>query len=115
MTILKLGLANDNITLEKGNLVEITHDERTRKLPKDSFIRKEFQIVENVFVAENSLIMTKALKADPSITALYCRHGKNHIVIVPPRSYVFFAGRSVEVSKFSLFSFVIPSDRELGL
>lgn len=110
MPILKLKLVDGRVLLEKGELVDITHDKRTKMLPKDSFVKNEFKVADKVYIAENSLIMGKAIKENPSITALYCAHNDYHIVIVAPRSYVFFDGRSVEVGKFSLLSFAIPPD-----
>lgn len=115
MPLLKFSMKGQTISLEKGELVEITHDKRSDRLPKNSFLREEFKVAERVYIAENSLIMSKAVKERPTATALYCYHNECHIIIVAPRSYVFFDGRSVEIAKFSLLSFVIPSDADLGL
>ena len=115
MPVLKFSMKEQTLSLEKGVLVEITHDKRSDKLPKNSFLKNEFKVADRVYIAENSLIMKKAVKEDPTITALYFYHKECHVVIVAPRSYVFLDGRSIDVNKFSLLSFIVPSDAELGL
>jgi hypothetical protein len=114
MPILKFFIKDNKVLLEKGDLVEITHDKRTSMLPKDAFIKNEFKVADGIYIAENSFIMDKAIKEKPTVGALYCYHNECHIIIVAPRSYVFFNGKSVDIAKFSLLSFAIPSDLVLG-
>lgn len=105
MPILKFWKKKGKITLDKLRMENITHDNRTALINKQSFIQDQYKIAENVFIAVNNTFfkMAKIFNKDPKpISAMLIEEGKNAIIIVPERSYVFWNGCSVEPEKYSV-------------
>ena len=97
MPILKFGRSYDAIVLEKLLMVDITKDQRTSLLNRSDFICQKYKIDTNVYIAKNDLFFKMAKILNTSrirIDAMIIHEGKDNIVIVPTRSYVFWNGRS---------------------
>ena len=102
MHIIQLWKQMDGISITEGVLKEITHDHRTKLMPKKMFINDRYKIDNDVFITYSSMIMQIANKVDNNIDALYYKHDKYHIVIVPSKSYIFYNGKPIEPNEFRL-------------
>ena len=105
MPILKFSFSDDNVSLEKFRLEDITGDKRTGMLDKKSFLKREYNIAENVYMVVNDMFfkMSKIFnKTSTDIDSMLIRDGENYIIIVPSRSYVFWNGKSVEPMDYKI-------------
>lgn len=102
--IFKFKFKNNSLTLENGYLKNITSDQRTSIMPKEMFIKQEYNILKtNIFMSRSDLIMKMALKDDPTISCLYYKYKDKHIVILPSKNYSFLNNRSIDPVEFKLF------------
>jgi hypothetical protein len=105
MPILKFSTNENGIILDGFRIEDITHDKRTSMLNKQEFIRDEYKIDKNVYLALNDIFFKMAKIFNPtagSINAMTIKEGNDHIIIVPSRSYVFWNGRSVEPVEYKI-------------
>lgn len=103
MPILKLWKQEEKITLDDLCLKDITDDTKTSWINKDSFIQEQFRIDDEVYMVQNDLFFQASkLFTTETIHAMWIKHGKNHIIVIPSRSYVFWNGRSVDVEKYDV-------------
>lgn len=105
MPILKFSVINNRIILDGCCIKDITEDKRTSMLDKKSFLKDEFKIDNNVYLALNDMFFKMAKIFDKSkteINAMLIREENNHIIIVPSRSYVFWKGKSVEPTEYKI-------------
>jgi len=116
MPILKLWFRDDKIVLDKLNIEDITSDPRTNLLDKKSFIKDEFKIDKNIYLAQNDLAFKLSkffVKTD--VHAILFKEDENHIIIVPSKSYVFWNGRSVDANEYSILPGEINIQKILAL
>jgi len=113
MPVLQLWKKEGVVTLFKGHLKEITDDPRTKMMPKDTFLSAKYKVEDGVFITHSSLIMNLATKDDKEISALYCKHKGCHIIIVPPKSYVFYNGKSFEPESYNIIGGNTLSEDEI--
>lgn len=105
MPILKFSVGVDSILLDGFHIEDITSDKRTSLLNKKSFIRDEYRIDSNVYIALNDMFfkMAKIFNKGIHINAMLIRDEENYIIIVPSRSYVFWKGKSVDPVEYKIF------------
>lgn len=105
MPILKFWFRDNQISLEKLRLVDITEDKRTSFIDKSALSAEEFKIAENVYIAVNDLFFKFSKFFDKSttpISAMLLRDENRNILIIPSRSYVFWDGKSVEPNEYKI-------------
>lgn len=86
-------------------LEDITNDNRTKFVNKNALLQKKYRIAPNKYLAQNEIFfnMAKVLnKEKKEINAMVIREGADTITIVPPKSYVFWNGLSVEAEKYEV-------------
>lgn len=106
MPVLKFSVKNNEIILDGFRLEDITHDKRTSMLDKKSFLKDEYKIDCNVYLALNDIFfkMSKFFnKSKTPINAMLIKEDDNYIIIVPSRSYIFWKGKSVEPIEYKIF------------
>jgi hypothetical protein len=102
MPVLQFSKSDTEVILKKGVLKNITLEPRTKIMPKDTFLCKKYQIDTDVFITQSALIMRLATKEEKDIDALYCKHKGCHIIIVPPKTYLFYNDKSVEPVNYTI-------------
>jgi len=105
MPILKFSVNDSGIVLDGLRVEDITNDKRTGMLNKKSFLRDEYKIDSNVYLALNDMFFKMANifnKSSTPISAMTIRDENNYIIIVPSRSYVFWKGKSVEPAEYKI-------------
>jgi hypothetical protein len=105
MPILKFYTKEGDIILENLRIEDITSDKRTCLLNKKSFLKDEYKIDKNTYLALNDLFfkMSKIFnKSQTPINAMLLKEDSNRIIIVPSRSYVFWNGKSVDPVEYKL-------------
>lgn len=106
MPILKFyTLPTGQVTLENLRLEDITHDKRTSLINKQSFLKEEYKVENNVYVALNDTFFRISKffnRSGTVISAMLLKEGENQIIIVPSRSYVFWKGRSIEPAEYRI-------------
>lgn len=105
MPILKFSVNTDGIILDGFRLEDITHDKRTSMLNKKSFLKDEYKIDCNVYLALNDVFFKISKffnKSKTPIDAMMIKEEENYIIIVPSRSYVFWKGKSVEPIEYKI-------------
>lgn len=105
MPILKFWEKDDNIILDNFIIEDISNDKRTSLIDKNSFLRKEFKIKDNIYIAINDSFFKlarifKTKKYD--INAILIRNEKDKIIIIPSKNYIFFNGKSIEPEEYIL-------------
>lgn len=107
MPILKFTFNENKIQSEKFQIEDITEDKRTQLLDKKSFLKKEYNIENNIYMVVNDMFfkVSKYIN-NTDVDCMLIKDGENHIIIVPSKSYVFWNGKSVEPSEYK----VIDSD-----
>ncbi len=105
MPILKFARSYDAIVLKKLLMMDITKDQRTSLLNLSDFICQKYKVDTNVYIAKNDMFFKMAKMLNTSrirIDAMIIHEGKNNIIIVPTRSYVFWNGRSIEPETYHI-------------
>lgn len=106
MPILKFTHTNGEVSLQNNlRLEDITNDNRTKFVNKNALLQKKYKIGPNIYLAQNDVFfsMAKMLNKDKKdISAMVIKEGDNVITIVPPKSYVFWNGLSVEAEKYEV-------------
>jgi hypothetical protein len=105
MPILKFSITENRITLDGFRMEDITHDKRTSMINKRGFLKEEYKIDDNVYLALNDMFFKMAKffdKSETTINAMMIKEENNYIIIVPSRSYVFWKGRSVEPAEYKI-------------
>jgi hypothetical protein len=95
---------NNNIKLEKYEMVDISNDIRSKILNKNDLTQKSFQIHKNIFFIKQDFFIHMANIIDkPNAKSLYIKYPDNiQVVIIPNNSYVFFQNKSIEPNNFEL-------------
>jgi len=105
MPILKFSVNEDKIILDGFRMEDITNDKRTTMLNKKSFLKDEYKIDSNVYLALNDMFFKLSKffdKSNTPISAMMIKEEDKHIIIVPSRSYVFWKGKSVEPVEYKI-------------
>lgn len=106
MPILKFWTKDGLITLDNLRLEDISSDNRTKNLRKESFMLDKYKIDSNTFMVINDFFfsMAKILNKGPEIHAMMLCESDNKIIIIPSKSYVFWNGRSIEPNMYEISS-----------
>lgn len=105
MAILKFWNKNGKTILQDLFMKDITNDDRTQMLDKDSFLKREFKVSNGVYMAKNEVFMNMSRRLNrKKISAIKIDYKGNLIIIVSPKSYVFWNGKSIEPKEYSILS-----------
>ena len=118
MPILKFFRKDNEITLEKLRLEDITKDYRTNLIDKKSFYKDSFKVEDNLYIVENDLFFKFSKFFDNSkntINSMLLRDEDNLILIVPSRSYVFINNKSIDVNKYEINTSELNIGKLLGV
>lgn len=106
MSLLKFWLKNDKVYLDKYNLENITKDDRTKSLKKETFFLDKYKIDENIYMVINDFffVMAKFLDKTKEIHAMIlCDDiSDKKIIIVPSKSYIYWNGYSIDPIKYEI-------------
>jgi hypothetical protein len=105
--ILKFWNKDGKVSLDKYRLEDITNDKRSAFIDRKSFYNKRYHVGNDVYFAINDFFFKMATMLDKNakdICAMLLKDEKEnkHIVIVPSTCYVFWNGKSVDPSTYSL-------------
>jgi hypothetical protein len=105
MPVLKFWDKDGRVKLDKFHLEDISGDNRTSLLDKDSFKKEHFQIRKGIYMAVTDLpFKFSKFFTNTEIHSLILYDGDDKIIVVPSKSYVFWEGSSVEPNHYEFSS-----------
>jgi hypothetical protein len=104
MPIVKIWKQGEKIIVDNGLLMkDITNDKRTKLLNIDSMKEKEFGVDACVYILNCPTFTNMAQKLNKQHISLFIiRDECDIILIVNPKDYIFYDGRSVDPEEYNL-------------
>jgi hypothetical protein len=86
---------------KKGEMIDITADNRTRLLDKKEMTKDKYKVSDNIYFLKKDLFVIMAKKQNrDTIEALLIKYNDKQIIIVGNGSYTFYEGYSVNVQDY---------------
>lgn len=103
MPIFKFKNKNNQVTLDKLIIEDITDDKRTSIIPKQSFLHEDYKIDNNIYMVINQMFFKMSKMFTKKVFhCILIREGNNKIFIMPDKSYVFWNGTCINPLNYEL-------------